>query len=295
MVREVRKCGMYQDISPHKYNNSFFYDRPYENGDFAICCSSDGILMEGSEEEPQLPKVSEILQPDAGREELQYLLSVDGTGFYMPRHPVAENGACTYRRLRLLEKLEPAWLAFGAATGAHLSRWYSTHRYCGCCGAMMEQSRTERALVCPVCGFTEYPRISPCVIVAVTSGDRILLTRYAHRGYRKHHALVAGFVEIGETFEDTVRREVMEEVGLKVRNIRYYRSQPWAFSEAVMAGFYAEADGDPGISLNYDGSDELAEARWFTRGELEQEDSTFSLTWTMIQAFRDHREYEHEE
>ena len=109
------------------------------------------------------------------------------------------------------------------------------------------------------------------------------------------HALVAGFVEIGESFEDTVRREVMEEVGLKVRNIRYYRSQPWAFSGAVMAGFYAEPDGDPHVSLNHDGSDELAEAEWFTRGELEQEDSTFSLTWTMIEAFRNGREYDHEE
>ena len=116
-------------------------------------------------------------------------------------------------------------------------------------------------------------------------GDRILLTRYNRSGYRRH-ALVAGFVEIGETLEDAVRREVMEEVGLRVKNIRYIESQPWPFSSSLIAGFCAEADGDPTVHLNTDGGEELAEAVWMDRSEVEIEDSSISLTWDMIRKFK---------
>ena len=131
----------------------------------------------------------------------------------------------------------------------------------------MEDSERERALVCPECGLTEYPKISPAVIVAIYDGDRLLMSRYRpspdhqYRGY----ALIAGFVEIGESFEDTIRREVMEEVGIRVKNIRYYKSQPWAFSDTEMIGFFAELDGDATITLQ---EDELSEAGWFPREEI---------------------------
>ena len=116
-------------------------------------------------------------------------------------------------------------------------------------------------MVCPECKNIEYPKISPAVIVAVTNGNRLLLSRYARGGYR-NYALIAGFAEVGETLEDTVRREVMEEVGLKVKNIRYYKSQPWSFSDSLLVGFFAELDGDDTITLE---EEELAEAVWFER------------------------------
>ena len=106
----------------------------------------------------------------------------------------------------------------------------------------------------------------PSVIVAITNGNKLLMSRYRvnHSTYRGY-ALIAGFVEIGETFEETVRREVMEEVGLKVKNIRYFKSQPWAFTDTEMIGFFAELDGDDKIRLQ---EDELSEAGWYTREEI---------------------------
>ena len=94
---------------------------------------------------------------------------------------------------------------------------------------------------------------------------------------------MAGFMEIGETLEDTVRREVMEEVGLKVKNIRYYKSQPWAFSESILVGFFAEVDGN---TVPVPDGEELAEARWFRRDEIPVENTSFSLTWELIEQFR---------
>ena len=142
----------------------------------------------------------------------------------------------------------------------------------------------ERALVCPVCGQTEYPKISPAVIVAITNGNKLLMSRYRvnHSTYRGY-ALIAGFVEIGETFEETVRREVMEEVGLKVKNIRYFKSQPWAFTDTEMIGFFAELDGDDKIRLQ---EDELSEAGWYTREEIPDDARLISVGTEMKMYFK---------
>ena len=128
----------------------------------------------------------------------------------------------------------------------------------------------------------EYPKISPAVIVAITNKDKLLMSRYAHGTYRRF-ALIAGYVEIGETFEDCVRREVMEEVGLKVKNIRYYKSQPWAFSDTVMIGFTAELDGDDTIRLQ---EEELSEAGWYTREQVIAYEPCLSVGHEMMAAFK---------
>ena len=137
-------------------------------------------------------------------------------------------------------------------------------------------------MVCTSCGHTEYPKISPAVIVAITNKDKLLMSRYAHGTYRRF-ALIAGYVEIGETFEDCVRREVMEEVGLKVKNIRYYKSQPWAFSDTVMIGFTAELDGDDTIRLQ---EEELSEAGWYTRKQVIAYEPCLSVGHEMMAAFK---------
>ena len=137
-------------------------------------------------------------------------------------------------------------------------------------------------MVCPACGNTEYPKICPAVIVAVTDGERILLARNAHGTY-KRLALIAGFVEFGETFEDTVRREVMEEVGLRVKNIRYYKSQPWAFTDTEMIGFTAQLDGQGALTVQ---ESELSEAGWYRRDEIPAADTTISIGQEMIERFR---------
>ena len=128
-----------------------------------------------------------------------------------------------------------------------------------------------------------YPKICPGVIVAVTDGNRLLLTKYANRPGNVNYALVAGFTEIGETLEGTVRREVMEEVGLKVKNLRYYKSQPWSFSSTLLCGFYCEVDGSTEVRLD---TEELAVAEWFEREDIPLDNDGVSLTREMIHMFK---------
>lgn len=147
---------------------------------------------------------------------------------------------------------------------------------------MMSHSEKERMLYCEDCHNMEYPKICPAVIIGVTDGNRILMSKYAGRSYKKY-ALLAGFTEIGETVEETVAREVMEEVGLKVKNIRYYKSQPWSFSDTLLMGFYCDLDGDGTVTLD---REELALAEWFEREEIPDVTSTESLTNEMIMRFK---------
>ena len=129
------------------------------------------------------------------------------------------------------------------------------------------------------------PKISPAVIIAVTDGNRILMSKYAGREYKKY-ALLAGFNEIGETIEETVKREVMEEVGLQVKNITYYKSQPWSFSDTLLMGFFCQLDGEDKITLD---QEELALAQWFEREEIPVKEDDLSLTNEMMIAFKNGR------
>ena len=150
----------------------------------------------------------------------------------------------------------------------------------------MEHKENERAMVCPDCGRVCSPQICPSVIVGVISGEKLLLTKYSpnHSAFRKY-ALIAGYAETGESLEDTVRREVMEEVGLKVKNIRYYKSQPWPFSGTLLVGYFCELDGDGTIDMD---TDELSVAEWVDRQDIPEDsaDPSVSLTGDMMWAFR---------
>ena len=183
---------------------------------------------------------------------------------------------------RFFRTAKPKELALAGITGLHLNGWYLKNKFCGACGAGLVMDSKERMMRCPACGSLIYPRINPAVIVGVTDGDRILLTKYRGREYKKY-ALVAGFTEIGESFEETVRREVMEETGLRVKNIRYYKSQPWGFTDNILAGYYCEADGDTAIRMD---SDELSTAEWVRREDIDVAEEDLSLTNEMICRFK---------
>ena len=135
--------------------------------------------------------------------------------------------------------------------------------------------------MCPSCGNVVYPRINPAVIVGVIKGDKLLITRY-RSGYA-HNALVAGFTEIGETLEETVVREVMEETGIKVKNIRYYKSQPWGMAQDILVGFFCEADGDGDIHMD---ESELKYAEWVSRENIVLQPNDLSLTNEMMMHFK---------
>lgn len=186
--------------------------------------------------------------------------------------------------VRCLRDLRPMDLAFAGYTAWHLHSWYQSNRFCGHCGAKTVPGTDERKLVCPACHAEIYPRISPCIIVAVHDGDRLLMTKYAGRPV-SWFVLIAGFIEIGETAEDTVRREVMEDTGVRVKNIRYFGSQPWGIPGNLTLGFTAELEGSDEITLD---TGELSAGRWFLREEVPVPDDDVSITSAMIHAFVKH-------
>lgn len=267
---------MLQDIFPHIYHNEISW-REAKGDDIVLSFCEGKLLAQVAEQRLTLPQVREA-EPQA----LQYLFSIDETAYYLAEDALSESGNWHYEPTYPLRNCTPDEHLFAAAAGESLHRWYCGNRFCGRCGARMEKSKTERAMVCPACGNTVYPKICPAVIVAVHDGERLLLTRYKGRPF-KRYALVAGFNEIGESIEQTVHREVMEEVGLRVKNLRFYKSQPWVFTDSLLMGFFAEVDGSDKITLQ---EDELAEAGWYERGEIPQDYSPISLTGEMIECFR---------
>ena len=178
--------------------------------------------------------------------------------------------------------LNPKHYIFASYTAIQLIEWYEANKFCGKCGQPNGFSDTERALVCSRCGHTRYPRINPAVIVGVRNGDKLLLTKYK-TGFA-YNALVAGFTEIGETMEETVMREVMEETGLKVKNISYYKSQPWGIASDILLGFYCDVDGDDTITMD---SSELKYAQWIARENIELQPLDYSLTNEMMKLFKE--------
>ena len=271
---------MIQDIAPHVYENQFSAAGPVP-GDVALVFGPEGLLCRVEDGALVLPALAEL--PPAGA--LTRLFSVDGRGYFLwEGQPPAAPAGYDYRPTRPLRDLRPDETLFALGAGESLRRWYEANRFCGHCGTPMAHGTSERSQVCPRCGQTVYPKICPAIIAAVYDGDRLLLTRYRGRPFTRY-ALVAGFNEIGESIEDTVRREVMEEVGLRVKNLRFYKSQPWVFTDSLLMGFFAQLDGPDAITLQ---EDELSEAAWFDRRDIPADHSGISLTGEMIEYFRAH-------
>lgn len=275
---------MIQDIYPLQLNNQYDPSVIAAAGDTALCCRN-GMIYVRTDTEILYPKVGEL--KDADKDQLQYLFSIDGERFFLlnsdkPEEKIPQE----YQQISLKElretKLPPKYRLFAAFTAKHLSDWYRDTVFCGRCGSKMKHSETERAMVCPDCGNTVYPRIMPAVIVGIINGDKIVLTRY-RRGYG-NNALVAGFTEIGETLEETVAREVMEETGLKVKNIRYYKSQPWGIANDILVGYYCDVDGGDEIHMD---ENELRSAQWTKREEIVLQPDECSLTNEMMKRFKD--------
>ena len=280
--------------------------------DRVLSFSGSTLLIRRQGNEVTVPTVSECgLAPCNAT----YLFSIDDCGYFLDRAPDIQQYYAvltlqgqhgidagqsdgsqnalpddfSYQPLGDFRWMHPRDTRFAVEVGWQLSHWYADNRFCGRCGAPTISDRLERMLRCPNCGNMIYPKISPGIIVGIIDGDRLLLTRYAGRSYRAW-ALVAGFTEIGEPLEDTVRREAMEEVGLHVKNITYYANQPWMRSASLLVGFFAEADGSREITVD---RTELAEAAWVPWNKVPHKANGYSLTSAMMQAFyenHDHRE-----
>ena len=269
---------MIQDIAPHKLNNQYDPLAAPEREDFVLFFDGGRLLMKAGENK-ELLRVKDLPEDCA----FTYLFSVDDDRFFLLREKNAIPEGCQFVDVRTLRGASgfPREILYAIFTGKHLADWYRDTRFCGRCGAEMVHSSTERARKCPVCGYTAYPRIMPAVIVGVKNADRLLITRY-RTGFA-HNALIAGFTEIGETAEETVAREVMEETGVRVKHIRYYKSQPWGIANDLLLGFFCELDGDETIRMD---ENELKYAQWVSREEIELQPDDFSLTNEMMTRFK---------
>ena len=279
---------MLQDIAPHHLFNEYNKKRPFREDDYLMAFRDGKILLKQEIREGRewlsLPLCGD-LAGESG--ELVYLLELDERAFFLWSLPqeeclLGEKDSWVWNSISSMRSFHPAEEAYGAVTAYHLAVWYRNNAFCGRCGLPMKRDTAERAMRCS-CGNIVYPRISPGVIVRVTHGDKILLTRYAGREFT-NYALIAGFTEIGETLEETVHREVMEEVGLRVKNVRYYKNQPWPFSQSLLVGFTAELDGeDETITLE---EEELSTGVFMTREEMPARTGDISLTAEMMENFR---------
>lgn len=276
---------MIQDIYPHIYHNEYQDFQP-EKTDFILVFYKNTVLVRYQNEKLRYPTIKEMTGVAC---DYHYLFSIDNYKYFLAfsKDCDPEDAAITidgyhYEDVRIFRSALSRHTAFAGITAYHLFGWYQSNRFCGRCGQKMVPDHRERMLFCPGCRNMVYPRISPAVIVGVINGDKILMSKYAGRSYT-NYALIAGFTEIGECAEQTVSREVMEEVGLKVKNIRYYKSQPWAFSGSLLMGFFCELEGTDEIRLD---TSELAEAGWYSRDEITLEDDHVSLTREMILYFK---------
>ena len=223
------------------------------------------------DENLQLPKV-EKLASDLHIHHNDHVIARD-----LLEHESVPNG---YQLIPIRELIQ-SWSTtefLQASRAVQLLEWRRNHKLCSHCGHATEIHSKEYAMVCPACGYHQYPRVQPCVITIITKGDdELLLAKSAHNKSNMY-GLIAGFVEVGETLEEAVQREAFEEVGVKLKNIRYMSSQPWPFPSNLMIAFHAEYDsGDIQLQV-----EEISDAQFFKFDQLPEIPFKGSIAHSMI-------------
>ena len=279
---------MIQDIFPHRFYNTYQQKRPEDNSRILGFCDrmvylsdQDGIrFLTFQEWKSYNQRIGRGMPP------LVYLFTIEEEDYFLTDiHKEDKIGDFRFYKMFDIRPMQPKEAVFAATTAFHLYQWYRDNQFCGRCGKKLIHSEKLRMMQCPCCANMVFPKIAPAVIVGVTNGDRILMTKYAGREY-KRYALIAGFTEIGETVEETVQREVMEEVGLKVKKIRYYKSQPWGFDSNLLLGFFCELADEHEICLD---REELSLAEWVDYHDILDDPEKLSLTHNMMEYFRDQK------
>ena len=282
---------MLQDLDFGHLDNQ--YREKFPQAHDRVLCMHGGEILIGRDADNHLhiPTWQQVQAACAdwhrwGGMELQFVFSMQEEDYYLWMGEAGQLEGFAYEPAAGLRQTVSKNICFAAMTGWHLFTWYRNNQFCGRCGAKTEHDHKERMMRCPQCGNMIFPRISPAVIIALVDGDRLILSKYAGRNYTRF-ALLAGFIEIGETAEECVAREVMEEVGLKVKNIRYYKSQPWGIAGNLQIGYFCDLDGSDEITLD---KNELSEAGWYDRHDLPAKDDGISLTREMIRIFGEGKE-----
>jgi NAD+ diphosphatase len=244
---------------------------------------SSGRMLTGTHDgKPTIPFLSGL--PDLGMSPVrtQYLGTLEGKACYSAElaPDAAAPDGFALRDMRSLYGALDEDLYLLAGRALQIVAWDQSHQFCGRCGHPTEYLPAERGKKCPICGFVSFPRLSPATITAVLKGDQILLTHYAV-SRSNMFTIIAGFVEPGETLEECVRREVAEEAGVQVKNVRYFSSQPWPFPNSLMIGFLADYEcGEP----RADGV-EIASAAWFSADNMPEVPPKMSIAREIIDWF----------
>jgi NAD+ diphosphatase len=214
----------------------------------------------------------------------QYLGTLDNLPCYaaeLAHNRIVSDGFAFEDLRRLFGRLDEE-LIWVAGRANQLVDWNQSHQFCGRCGHATEDKHNERAKICPQCNLINYPRVSPAIIVAVIKDNQILLG--SNRRFKNSfYSVLAGFAEPGESLEECVAREVNEEVGIVVKNIRYFGSQPWPFPNSLMVGFIADYAGG---RINVDKS-EIIEAAWYSARNLPPIPPKISIARQLIDWFAD--------
>lgn len=271
---------MIQDISPYEFHNEFTGRLPQPDDTVFLFKGRSVLCFQGEDGTVRFPSVSDL---PGDHESLIYLFEISDQYYYLMLGGELEKDSFSFVSLMDLRSEKSILPAFASLTAFHLYTWYDKNRFCGKCGkARLVHDTQERMLKCPECGNMVFPVIAPAVIVGVRWGEKLLMTKYAGREYGGW-ALIAGFCEIGETVEDTVHREVMEEAGLHVRDLQYVASQPWGSDSNILMGYFCDVDGDFHIHMD---SHELSRAVWVDRADVPYMGDNLSLTGHMIEMFR---------
>ncbi|WMJ87664.1 NAD(+) diphosphatase [Anaerocolumna sp. MB42-C2] len=268
-----------------KYIPAFLRPEEIENDAWALILSGKQLLLWQTENQLRIPKIKELKDNISINEDMMYIGRYDGFACYCKK---ADELQTLTEKLKAVElrditaKTGDSGLFMLAGTANHLLHWNSTNQYCGCCGNKTADKIDERAKVCPKCGNTVYPRISPATITAVFNKDQILLAH--NKNFKRNlYSLIAGYVEPGETLEQCVEREIREEVGIKVKNIKYFGSQPWPFPDSLMMAFTAEYESG---QIEVDDF-EITDASWYHADNLPEIPNTDSVAGKMIRWYRD--------
>lgn len=266
------------------------FTRPCQAQDTVLCFWQENVLIQNKDKSLTLPDFFSLRKCFSSLPTPESLFSISDRFFYgldlgtasiVPSKNMKKE-ELRFHPVSIFRTLPVSQDAFALSTAYHLITWKRRHRYCGHCGHPFLPVPKERALHCDCCGQILFPVICPAVSVAITDGDYILLARGLHAP-ADHFSLVAGYVEVGESLEETVRREVLEEVGLHLGAIHYVGSQAWGFSQSQMIGFHAILKGSRNIVLQ---QTELAEAKWVHRDALKEQATPLSLSFEMIERFR---------
>ena len=272
---------MIQDIHPHHFENTFVVTQGVQPNDYIFRYQDNSILLKCIDGEYSLPQLTDF-QDFADLTDSVYLFTLNNTHCHLAwQCPAPKDIAFSYHEISLFRNIAQKEIAWVSALGHQLMTWLDHNKFCGKCGSATQRKTDERAVVCTHCQHTVYPKISPAIIVAIVCNNKILLAHNANF-QENFYSLVAGYADIGESLEACVAREVKEEVGIDVKRIKYYGSQPWPFSGSMMIGYIAEADDTQPICV--DGK-EIADAQWFLRSALPNHPPLRSIAGEMIELF----------